>query len=82
MLCLVRYRYPDLAFLIAAAAATAVAGVLQSSSGAASTLERLTKETDTNITQVHADVTAKKNLVSCSVPSLCAAGLCCIHDRM
>lgn len=37
---------------------------LQSSSGAASTLERLTKETDTNISQVHGDVAAKKNLVS------------------
>lgn len=37
---------------------------LQSSSGAASTLERLTKETDTNIGQVHADVAAKKSLVS------------------
>lgn len=37
---------------------------MQSSSGAASTLDRLTKETDTNITQVHADVTAKKSLVS------------------
>jgi hypothetical protein len=38
--------------------------LLQSSSGAASTLERLTKETDANIGQVHADVAAKKNLVS------------------
>lgn len=36
---------------------------LQSSSGAASTLERLTKETDTNIGQVHADVKAKKGQV-------------------
>jgi hypothetical protein len=36
----------------------------QSSSGAASTLERLTKETDVNISQVHGDVAAKKNLVS------------------
>lgn len=35
----------------------------ESSSGAASTLERLTKETDTNISQVHGDVTSKKNLV-------------------
>lgn len=35
----------------------------ESSSGAASTLERLTKETDANISQVHADVAAKKNLV-------------------
>jgi hypothetical protein len=40
---------------------------LQSSSGAASTLERLTKETDANIGQVHADVAAKKNLVSTGV---------------
>jgi hypothetical protein len=38
--------------------------LFQSSSGAASTLERLTKETDANISQVHADVAAKKNLVS------------------
>lgn len=36
---------------------------MQSSSGAASTMERLTKETDTNISQVHGDVTSKKNLV-------------------
>jgi hypothetical protein len=35
----------------------------QSSSGAASTLERLTKETDTNITRANEDVAAKKNLV-------------------
>jgi hypothetical protein len=41
--------------------------LLQSSSGAASTLERLTKETDANIGQVHADVAAKKNLVSTGV---------------
>jgi hypothetical protein len=47
----------------AAVAAAAAAAVLQSSSGAASTLERLTKETDANISQVHADVAAKKNLV-------------------
>lgn len=37
--------------------------ILQSSSGAASTLERLTKETDTQISQVHADVAAKKDNV-------------------
>jgi hypothetical protein len=42
---------------------------LQSSSGAASTLERLTKETDANISQVHADVAAKKNLVSGELPN-------------
>lgn len=57
--------------------------LLQSSSGAASTLERLTKETDANISQVHADVAAKKNLVrpaaarlrvvsACRIASSCA----------
>jgi hypothetical protein len=40
----------------------------QSSSGAASTMERLTKETDTNIVQVNSDVSAKKNLVRVQQP--------------
>jgi len=37
--------------------------VLQSSTGAASTLERMSKETDASIAQVHADVAAKKSQV-------------------
>eukprot|EP00775_Hariotina_reticulata_P009598 gene9598-9761_t len=35
----------------------------ESSTGAASTLERMSKETEANIAQVHADVAAKKSQV-------------------
>lgn len=45
----------------------------QSSSGAASTLDRLTKETDANILQVNDDVASKKSLVRAWLGASCAA---------
>jgi hypothetical protein len=49
---------------------------LQSSSGAASTTEKLMKETDIKVTQVQADVKAKKAQVS-SAHYVCTASNTC-----